>query len=350
MDLEHIPNGPEDKPFIFLTQYGDSVITYDIHDKDGHFYMLDHDFEGCTELAFSKPVLPESGKVMLDGEPVPYIVKPVKLYMEVIMIGIRLRGKITDYGQTGKLEISGFEDYDGNVMDPMQVSVRAAEKRLPLPQYAEHEQIALKAAEEGIVLLKNNNNVLPLTQEKVWNVFGKGLYDFRICAVGAGKTNSRYIVDFREAVQLCPETALNPELEKFYRCDEDWIPSDDMLKRARSQSDMAILMITRAAGENMDCNSERGEFYLSEDEESLLKKLTEVFSDVVMILNVGYPIGMNFEKKYPVSAIVYNGFGGMRAGEALVNILCGRENPSGRLPDTWVYEYQDLPSANNFYD
>lgn len=47
-----IPNGPEDKPFLFIDPKTGPVIQYDIYDRSGHLYMLDHDFEGCVELAF----------------------------------------------------------------------------------------------------------------------------------------------------------------------------------------------------------------------------------------------------------------------------------------------------------
>ncbi|NBH28255.1 hypothetical protein D3Z60_21370 [Lachnospiraceae bacterium] len=345
-----IPNGPEDKPFLFIDPKTGPVIQYDIYDRSGHLYMLDHDFEGCVELAFSKPVRPETGKVTIDGKPAYFVVKKVKMFIEVVMLGIRLRGKLTEYGQEVTVQISSFVDYDGNTMEPLELTAKTQEKPKRNPKYIVHEQIALQAAEEGIVLLRNKGNVLPLEQDKIWNVFGKGIYDFRVDAVGAGKINPRYTVDFREAVNADKEYALNHELEEFYRCDEDKIPGQAVIDRAKQVSDTAIFLFTRASGENMDNSTARGEFYLLEEEEKLLGRLRREFAKLVVVLNVGYPVAMKFVDTYDVDAVVYCGFGGMLAGEALLNVLSGRVNPSGRLPDTWVKEYDDLPSAGDFYD
>lgn len=352
MDYTNIPNGPKDKPFIFLNPDQADGIPYDITDHIGDMYMLDHDFEGCTCFAFSKKVQEKSGFVTLDDRPVPYVVKEVKLFshMLVTMLGVRLRGSMAQYGQKGVLRISGFTDLDGNTMDTLELPIRAAEKALPLPEYRDHEAVALRAAEDGIVLLENQDAILPLKEPSTLNVFGKGLYDFQVCASGAGKINPRYVVDFREAVHQEQNLKLNRELEEFYRCDEDLIPDEEMLARARKQSDIGIFVLTRASGENMDNSTDPGEFYLSGAEERLLQKICEVFPRRIVILNVGYPVSMRFVKEFGIQAVVYCGFGGMLAGRALVNVLCGRVNPSGRLPDTWVYDYEDLPSAGDFYD
>lgn len=70
------------------------------------------------------------------------------------MLGVQLAGRLVDYGVRARLSISGFTDLNGNVMIPAEFEVITREQTGPLPQYAEHEAIALQAAEEGIVLLK----------------------------------------------------------------------------------------------------------------------------------------------------------------------------------------------------
>ena len=69
-----------------------------------------------------------------------------------------------------------------------------------------------------------------------------------------------------------------------------------------------------------------------------------------MILNTGYPMDVRWAEKCDVDGLVYLGFGGMLAGTALLDILTGRENPSGKLPDTWALDYFDIPASRNFYD
>lgn len=352
MNEYNIPNGPNDKPFLFLDPAMNGVIMYDVDDRNGELYMLDHELEGCITLPVSKDIVPGCGNITIDGEKAEWVVRKVTFtpQLQVNMLGIRLRGMMTEYGQEAELAINGLTDRDGNVMDPVTLKVRTPEKQMPLPEYADHESVALQAAEEGIVLMKNEGNILPLTPGGVINVFGKGIYDFRNCAVGAGKINPRYSIDFRQAIRERQDVDINPELETFYRCDRDLVPDKDVLKRAREQSDTALFILTRASGENMDNSTAPGEFYLSENEEHLLRTLREIFEHVVVILNVGYPISMRFVDKYQIDAVIYCGFGGMLAGRALANILFGETYPSGRLPDTWVYDYKDLPSADEFYD
>lgn len=99
--------------------------------------------------------------------------------------------------------------------------------------------------------------------------------------------------------------------------------------RAKKLSDTAIVFLTRAAGENQDASTAKGEYYLSEAEEALIAKVTDTFAKTIVILNVGYPIDVTFAEKYAVAGLIYSGFGGMLAGPALLDILSGAVNPSG---------------------
>ena len=185
-------NGPQDPPFVIADPQGGRCITFDPDDKLGSMYMLDHDFKGCVTMAVSKEVIPESGCVLLDGQKVPHVVKKIQIMsgFEVFMLGVLLDGRLVDYGVRARLSISGFTDLNGNVMIPAEFEVITREQTGPLPQYAEHEAIALQAAEEGIVLLKNDGHALPVPPSTL-NVVGEGVYFFQTCAVGAGKSATR---------------------------------------------------------------------------------------------------------------------------------------------------------------
>lgn len=349
MDYQ-IPNGPKDAPFLFLMP-GQERIAYDPTDKLGSMYMLNHDFKGCLTLPFSKEIIPESGRVLLDGQPVPFAVRLIQIMGDIRtwMLGIRLADLLVDYGREASLSISGFTDLNGNVMFPITLTVFTEEQAKPLPEYAAHEAVALQAAEEGIVLLKNEEQTLPLKNPYL-NVAGEGLYGFLTCAVGAGKINARYQIDFRQAVMDDSEFSLNEELADFFRQQPTGVPNEDLLRRAAEKNDTAVMILVRASGENMDNSTAPGEYQLSDHEEALLAALNRHFKKLVLVLNTGYPIAMDFTEEYNVDAIVYNGFGGMLAGKALLNVLSGRTNPSGHLTSTWARTYNDLPSAENFYD
>ena len=114
---EQLPTGKEDKPLLFEM----GPLEYDFHDIDGLYFMLDRRLSGC-----------------------------INQYMEVMgnmwVLGIPLRGLVTEYGREYQLHVEGFVDMDGNEMNPQDFTVRGVEKVKPKPEDATHEQIALEAA------------------------------------------------------------------------------------------------------------------------------------------------------------------------------------------------------------
>ena len=343
-----LPRGKEDKPLLFAM----GPLVYDFHDIDGLYFMLDRDFSGCLLMMFAKTMDPSiEGQVTVDGTLLPrYALKHMEIMGNMWVLAIPLRGFVTEYSKEYNLHVEGFTDTDGNMMNPQDFVVKGIDKVLPEPEYQEHEAIALKAAHEGIVLLKNDGGILPLKSGTALNLLGKGVHQFRVSAVGAGKINPRYTIDFVEAIRDSEEFLLNQELVEFYRCGTDRIPDQNILNRAKEKSDTAFIIITRGTGENMDNSTAKGEYYLSDEEETLIRTTTTEFSHTVVILNIGYPIDVTFATKYAVDALIYSGFGGMLAGPALVDVLSGKVNPSGKLPDTWALDYFDIPSSRNFYD
>lgn len=343
-----LPRGKEDTPLLFAM--GPTI--FDFHDVDGLYYMLDRRLGGCLLLMWAKPMdASVTGTVTLDGTKVEGCVLTSMVQMgDMWILAVPLRGKVREYDKIYKLHVEGFKDTDGNFMNPKDFDITVPPKAEPDTKYAEHENIALQAATEGIVLLENKKNVLPVEAGTTINLFGKGIHQFRNGAVGAGKINPRYSINFTEAIRAEESLKLNEELVEFYSCDRDDIPPKEIMDAAKAKSDKAFMLITRASGENHDNSTKKGEYYLSDDEEALLKCLSEKFADVIVILNTGYPISMKSVKDYGISGLIYSGFGGMRGGEALVNIITGKENPSGKLPDTWALDYYDIPASRNFYD
>lgn len=343
-----LPRGKDDKPLLF----GMGPLTYDFHDIDGLYYMLDRRLSGCMILMWAKSMNPDiTGHVTLDGKEITgYVLTSMVQMGYMWILGVPVRGLVTEYGREYTLHVEGFADTDGNVMNPQDFTVTGAKRVLPMEQFAGHEKIALQAATEGIVLLENRNNLLPLKAGTTINLFGRGIHQFRNGAVGAGKITPRYSVDLKEAIRESSVFSLNEELVEFYACDEDEIPDEKRLAQAKKKSDTAVFLITRAAGENMDSSTAKGEYNLSDKEEALLGRLTETFDRIVVILNVGYPINVSFVEKYDVDALLYTGFGGMLGGPAIVDILSGKENPSGKLTDTWAQDYSEIPSGRNFYN
>lgn len=342
------PAGKEEMPVLF--EIGPA--EYDFHDIDGLYFMLDRQLSGCYLLMWSKPMNPDvPGVVRLDGEVIAgCIIRCMPDMGNMWILGIPLRGRVTEYGREYRLRIEGYEDADGNRMTPQEFLIKAIEKQEPGQQYAGHEKTALEAAREGIVLLKNEGNVLPLEEGTVLNLFGKGVHEFRIGAVGAGKISPRYSINFLEAVRESEDYAFNEELADYYKCGKDEIPPEEMVERAVKMSDTAVIFLSRPAGENQDASSAKGEYYLSDAEETLIANVAAAFPKTIVVLNTGYPIDVSFAERYPVKGLIFLGFGGMLAGPALLDIMSGAVNPSGKLPDTWAEDYFDIPASQNFYD
>lgn len=299
--------------------------VYDIDDVDGRMYMLDHGFSGCLVVRFTKE-MDEAvyGKVTCGGMKLPQgMIKKMEAAGGIQMFGIPVRDICTEYAKEYTLHLEGFMDVDGNTMEPQDIMVRT----LPMPErdssYAEHDAVALQAAREGIVLLKNEGHVLPLSPDCELEV--KGANQFRLGAVGAGKINPRYYMNLKRALKECSGF------------------------QVREQADTGVIVISRASGENYDNNAAKGEFYLTEAEEETVREMTSRCSKVVAVINSGYPMDLRWTEKYGVKAVVWCGFPGMLGGQALVEILDGRVNPSGKLPDTWSLDYFDIPSSANFY-
>lgn len=345
--FNNIPRGKDDKPFLLLQS---AEIAADCDEPDGQLSMLDPEFSGCVTLSFSKPIDKAiNGEISIDGHAVRYFHRFLDYAGGLPLLGAYVYPFLDAYDHVYTLHVEGFTDTDGNVMNPMDVPVRTAAKTVPNPADAERDAVSLQAAEEGIVLLKNENAALPL-RPGVLNVFGVGLHLFRSCGVGAGKINSRYTAGLKRAVRESKDYTLNEALADFYKNGDDNLPDEKLLTDARKQSDTAIVVLTRFGGENTDCSTAKGEFYLSDGEERMIKTAAERFDKAIVVLNTPCPTDVSFAEKYGVDALIYSGFGGMLGGVALLNVLSGRANPSGKLTDTWAVDYRDIPSSKNFYD
>lgn len=320
-DVDLTPLDPSKKKPIL--KGGSTVAQYDIDDVDGKMYMLNHAFSGCFILSFSKPIDEHiKGQVTYDGIPVKYILSTMSIAGGVQLMGVYVRDICTQYGTDYTFHFEGFTDTDGNVMDPQDYIISTVAKNLPDPAYAAHEAIAQKAAEEGMVLLKNDNGLLPLVKDAKLAVIGEE--NFRDGAVGAGKINPRYHVRLGQAL-----------------ADSNFILTED--------ADTCLFVISRASGENFDNGTFQGEFYLTDAEEKQICEAKKKYAHIIAIINSGYPMDVRWTLDVAVEAVIWTGFSGMLGGKALVNILNGTTNPSGKLPDSWSLDYFDIPSAHNFY-
>lgn len=227
---------------------------------------------------------------------------------------------------------------------------------------------ACAMAEEGIVLLKNNG-VLPFGDEDNVAVFGRTQVNWFCVGYGSGgDVKAPYKTTFATALKNQKDVKINKEVLAAY---ESWcekhVPDEGFwghwpyrfeempltlgfVKKARETSNVAVVVIGRAAGEDREQKLKKGSFYLADDEVEMLDKVCAVFEKVVLVLDVGNVIDLGFFSQYgdEISAIVLAWQGGMESGNALCNVLWGKTNPSGRLTDTIAVDYDAYPAVHQF--
>ena len=250
----------------------------------------------------------------------------------------------------------------------------------------EHILLSKEAAKEGMVLLKNEGNVLPLKAGSRVALFGKGTFDYVKGGGGSGDVTVSYIRNLYEGFKELPERAgVYEELADFYRenvrkqYEEGAVPGmtvepevpEKLLRKARAYTDTAIISICRFSGEGWDrkCGEaearstedkrmaeasngifDRGDFYLTTKEEKLVRAVTEAFDRVVVVLNVGGMVDTDWFAHNPkIQSVLMAWQGGIEGGLAAAELLTGLGNPSGKLSDTFAKRLEDYPSTEGFH-
>ncbi len=231
------------------------------------------------------------------------------------------------------------------------------------------QDYARRAAAEGIVMLKNDNDVLPLGKEGPEKVAFFGITQVETFLVGygsGGDVKPPYRVTLADALAKTDKIVPDQELLDTYKA---WAKANplraggwgnwpfyapemplnaDQIQAAAKRADTAVLMIGRAAGEDRECRLEPGSYYLTDAEKFLLKEVTGAFKKTVVLLNVGNVIDMAWVKDYKIDSLMYVWQGGMETGNAIVDVLTGKETPSGKLASAIAATYQDYPSSSSF--
>lgn len=226
---------------------------------------------------------------------------------------------------------------------------------------------AAKMVSEGIVMLKNENNALPLDTDKEVAVFGRIQFHYYKSGTGSGgMVNVTKVVNILDGL-IDNGVKVNEKLLDTYRkwdkenpfdLGEGWggepwsqkeMPLDEgLVKETAKSCETAIVIIGRTAGEEQDNRLEAGSYLLSDDEIEMLTVVRENFKKVVLLLNVGNIIDMTDINRIAPDSVLYVWQGGMTGGKGTADVLTGKVSPSGKLPDTIAYKTSDYPSDANF--
>ena len=266
--------------------------------------------------------------------------------------------------QFGKLAQRIIDSAMGNGL--MQEETTAEGERYVTPGIG---QLVRQAGAEGCVLLRNDG-ALPLNREKEVAVFGRCQLDWFYVGYGSGgDVNAPYHVNLIDGLRNAG-VRMNDELLHAY---ETWTQQEDnmadhgwwghwpmnypempldaaMVQRAAQTSETALVVIGRAAGEDRENTLTKGSYYLTDEERAMLDTVTEAFSKVVVLLNIGNIVDMAWTEEYAdrLSALMIVWQSGMESGNAVADVLTGAVTPCGRLSDTIARRYEDYPSSAYF--
>ena len=257
------------------------------------------------------------------------------------------------------------------------------------PDLEAHAKIAREAASEGMVLLKNNNKTLPFKGVKKVAVFGKISYYLIEAGTGSGGIRSnKYAISVNEGLKAAGYKVLK-ELEDSYTAfnanimEQNLVPdyfnnpvmlanngikdgkapahfkkrlipfhdemamTQEQIKKQVGISDIAVITLGRSGGEGYD----NGSLPPSDAELNLVRNVCETYhaagKKVVVVLNIGGVCETASWKNYP-DAILVAWQPGQEGGYAIADVLKGAVNPSGKLPDSFLMKFEDVPSAKTF--
>lgn len=246
-----------------------------------------------------------------------------------------------------------------------------------------HRILAREAAEESIVLLKNDG-VLPLPTGIPVALFGAGAGLTIKGGTGSGDVNARHSVsiydgftlarvrvtskdwieDYEERYELARQAWKKQILDECGGTTDGQLFFDTYTSHAFEMPEgrpiedtdvqdakTAVYVISRVAGEGSDRHLAQGDYYLTDHELEDLRVLATLVEKIVIVINAGAPIDLTVLEAMPeVKAILFMGQAGEEGGNACARILLGFVNPSAKLTATWAKRYMDYPGAMEFSD
>lgn len=254
----------------------------------------------------------------------------------------------------------------------------------------EHIALSREAAGEGMVLLKNEKELLPLRQGSRLALFGKGSFDYVKGGGGSGDVSTVYVRNLYEGLkELSDEVLVYEPISDYYRKNVEAqyaagaAPgmtvepelSADQVRAARAFADTAVIALSRFSGEGWDRSSVEyngeynpwesetsmpkisgeifpdGDFYLTRAEKDMIAQVEAQFDNIIVVLNIGGVIDTSWLKEdEKLSSALIMWQGGMEGGLAAARILTGKVTPSGKLTDTFAARAEDYPSTEKFHE
>ena len=235
--------------------------------------------------------------------------------------------------------------------------------------YSQGQKVSRVITDEGIVMLKNDNAALPVAKgsgvalfgdaqtfgpkdSEHWNRRGYIPYGYgsESQAGDFGDKGIDPLAALKDADKNGEISLYLPTSEKYAEAlanNTEYVPTDAEVKAAADKAQTAIVFFSRWGGEAFDVN--RADWYLMDNEKTLLRQLTAYFDKVAVVLNTPSVIDTSWAKGetdgISVDSLLYVGYTGMQGGLGIADVLLGRVNPSGKTNDTWAKDLEDYPST-----
>lgn len=227
----------------------------------------------------------------------------------------------------------------------------------------EIKKLCREAVAEGCVLLKNNG-VLPLADKK-FALFGRcQINTFYVGYGSGGDVKPPYRVSILEGLQKGGANLDGKVVDIYQSWAKENVPfegywgawpmfyeempvEESFVKDAAEESDTAVVVIGRAAGEDRENKEKKGSWYLTDDEEKLLGLTRKHFKQLCVIINSGSVMDVSEIEKYKPDALMFVWQGGQETGNGVADVLLGKVSPSGKLTDT-LAKIEDYPSYDCF--
>lgn len=245
----------------------------------------------------------------------------------------------------------------------------------PNPLEQSNALLSRQAAEQGMVLLENHAQTLPIARSGNIAVFGVGAYKTVKGGTGSGNVNNRYTITARQGLESAGYTvttgsaywtAMTSAYDTKYGSSGGSVnyssveqPLTAETAQPSAPTDTAVYVIARNSGEGSDRSSGKGDYQLADTERANLEVLGRTYQHVVVVINSGGIIDTSFYKQVnaaerdPAGGVALDSMllmsqAGQESGNALVDVLNGTAVPSGKLTDTWAAAYADYPASGTF--
>lgn len=244
--------------------------------------------------------------------------------------------------KSGEIKESELDEVIDRILT---IALRGKNNEIKKYNQEKHHKLAEEIAGDAIVLLKNENNILPISKNKKIALIGDMAEKPRYQGAGSSRINAYKIENVIESFKI---NGLKFEFAKGYERIEDGRKDKHLIKEAveiAKNSDYAIIF----AGLTENYESEgldRVSLNIPENQNKLINEVCRVNKNVIIVLQNGSPIQMPWINK--VKAVITGYLGGEASGVAIYNCLVGNTNPSGKLAESYPIKLEDIPCYKNF--